>query len=402
VKLVATLRIAIIGRAPVGSYTSKLVKGFSAGSPDNHVTVYGLRGERRTEEYIRLVQTWTPGRFPFQVFRQLCRDKPDVVHVQHEFGMFGNPLTLSLAPLLYVFLKFLRVGVVTTLHSLLFPDSLSKESIGELLPSASRMPRILVEVGLHIVYGSACGFSNIVIVHQQSHKKKLEAYYGISGAKISFIPHGVGPTEYVADQELLSAWRSKFGTTRIMLYLGYISPRKGIEYLIDAFESFSKQKPDWILVLAGGLSKKYYEPYRKRIVNIISDRKMNDKIVMTGFVPESDADALYRLCDFVVLPYTQVVGNASACNLAMAYGKPIIASNLSPFLEKIEALEHGILCPPRDPARILDTMERLSSDPGLYGNISHNLERLRKMRDWERVALQTGRLYAMALNSRSS
>jgi len=281
---------------------------------------------------------------------------------------------------------------------MLFPDSLSKDSIGELLPSGSRVPKIIVELGLHVVYGSACRFSDTVIVHQQSHKKKLENYYRVRGTKISFVPHGVGRTEYAADQELFSAWRSKFGDRRIMLYLGYISPRKGIEYLIDAFESFSKQRSDWILVLAGGLSKKYYEPYRKRIEDTIAERSLTDKIVMTGFVPEGDADALYRLSDFVVLPYTQVVGNASACNLAMGYGKPIIASNLSPFPEEITHLQHGILCPPRDSVRLLEAMEKLSSDPGLYRYMCDNLIRLGKVREWKRVALEMQRVYVVALS----
>jgi glycosyltransferase involved in cell wall biosynthesis len=123
-----------------------------------------------------------------------------------------------------------------------------------------------------------------------------------------------------------------------------------------------------------------------------------DKILLTGFVPERDADALYRLCDFVVLPYTQEVGNASACNLAMGYGKPIIASNLSPFPEEIEDLHEGILCPPRDSVSLLEAMNKLSSDSRLYREISSNLGRLGKSRDWEMVASETERLYAIALN----
>jgi glycosyltransferase involved in cell wall biosynthesis len=387
----------MISRVPVGSYTSKLLKGFSISSPDHRIVVYAPRGESRTENYIRLVEVWTPGRYPFQIFRELCRDKPDIVHLQHEFGVFGDPLALSLAPVLYIFLKLLRVKVVTTLHSMVFPDSLSRDSIGDLLPAFSRIPKILVELGLRMTYSCACGFSNLVIVHQQSHKRKLEKYYQIGGSKISFVPHGVGPTEYASSQESFSTWRTKFGHARVMLYLGYISPRKGIEYLIDAFEAFTRRRPEWTLVLAGGLSKRYYEPYRKRIVDAITGKGLNDKVVMTGFVPESDADALYRLCDIVVLPYTQVVGNASACNLAMAYGKPIIATNLSPFPEEIENFQQGLLCPPRDSAELLAAMEKLCSDERLYTYMSNNLARLGKMRDWAVVASETQRLYALTL-----
>ncbi len=399
---VKTLKIAMVSRAPVGSYTSKFVRGLNHASEPDHVTIYGRKGENRSEQYVRLVETWTPTRFPFQIFRCLVRDRPDVVHIQHEFGMFGKPVTMSLLPILYLFLKFLHVRTVSTLHTTIFPDSLSNDSIGDLLPIASWIPKIAVEFGLHIVYGSACRLSDAVIVHQKSHKTKLQTYYKINAAKIAFIPHGVGHTEHVATGESLSRWASIIGSKKMALYFGYLSPRKGIDYLIDAFEEFSRERPGWILILAGGISKEFYLPYSHHIKNAISQKGLSNKIVMTGFVPEGDADALFRLCDFVVLPYTQVVGNASACNLAIGYGKPIIASNISPFSEEIENGQHGILCRPQDSREILGAMEKLSSDDEFYRKTCTNLEGLHAQRDWLTVAHESLRLYEAILTGRNA
>jgi len=183
------------------------------------------------------------------------------------------------------------------------------------------------------------------------------------------------------------------------LYFGYLSPRKGIDYLIDAFEEFSKQRPEWILILAGGISKAFYVPYFDHIKDAISGRGLSNRILMTGFVPEGDADALYRLCDFVVLPYTQVVGNASACNLAIGYRKPIIASNLSPFSEEIEDGRHGILCPPQDSNQILGALEKLSCETGLYMKICANLQQLSGSRDWRTIANESLGLYNLVLTN---
>jgi len=307
--------------------------------------------------------------------------------------MFGKPVTMSLVPILYLFLKFLRVRIVSTIHTTIFPDSLADDSIGELLPIASWIPKFVVEFGLHVVYGSACRLSDVVVVHQKSHRKKLQRYYKVSAEKISFIPHGVGHTEYMATPESLSHWTSIVRNKRLALYFGYLSPRKGIGYLVEAFEKFSKQRPEWILVLAGGISKGFYLPYFHHIKNTISEKGLGNKILMTGFVPEGDADALFRLCDFVVLPYTIVVGNASACNLAIGYRKPIIASNLSPFSEEIEDGQHGILCRPKDSSQILGAMERLSCDTGFYVKTCKNLRGLEASRDWKAVAHESLRLY---------
>ena len=359
-----------------------------------------MKGEKRSEQYIRLIETWTQARFPFQIFRRLCRDKPDVVHIQHEFGMFGKPVTMSMVPILYLFLKFLRLRTISTIHTTIFPDALSNDSIGDLLPISSWIPKTVVEFGLHLVYGSACRLSDAVIVHQRSQKVKLWRYYKINTSKIAFIPHGVGQTELLATPESLSHWISIIGNRRAVLYFGYLSPRKGIDYLIDAFEEFSRRKPGWVLILAGGISKEFYIPYFDHIKDTISRRGLSNSILLTGFVPEGDADALYRLCDFVVLPYTQVVGNASACNLAMGYRKPIIASNLSPFSEEIEDGRHGILCPPQDSRQILGALEKLSSNREFYMRICANLQRLETSRGWETIAKESLRLYNSVLSER--
>jgi glycosyltransferase involved in cell wall biosynthesis len=388
----------MVSRAPVGSYTSKLVKGFSNARPEDHLKVLGRQGETRNQQYITMVETWTSTLFPFQIFRRVCRDKPEVVHVQHEFGMFGKPATMTIMPLLYFFLRFLRVKTVSTIHSTIFPDALSDGSIEELLPIAAWIPRIVVEVGLHLVYGPACRLSNLVIVHQRSQKTKLQRFYRIKANKIAFIPHGVGRTEYPATQDSLSRWKATIGNRRVALYFGYVSPRKGLDYLLDAFEKFSSLNPEWMLILAGGLSKEYYRPYFDHIRASISDKNLKDRVLMTGFVPETEADALFLLCDLVVLPYTHVVGNASACNLAMGYGKPIVATNISPFPEEITDGRDGILCSPQNSGEILGAMEKLSSDTTLYNEMCKNVQAISASRDWEAIARWTHSLYESILS----
>ena len=308
---------------------------------------------------------------------------------------------MSMMPFLYLFLKLLRVRTVSTIHSTIFPDSLSNGSVGELLPIASWIPRIVILMGLHMVYGPACQLSDLVLVHQRSHKQKLQRYYRVRENKISFIPHGVGHTEYAATQECISRWKATIGDRRVALYFGYLSPRKGIDYLLDAFEKFSQEKPGWMLILAGGLSKEYYRPYFEHIKDTISRRNLKDRILMTGFVAECEADAIYTLCDIVVLPYTIVVGNASACNLAIGYGKPIIASRLSPFTEEIEDGQHGILCEPQNSTQIMKALEKLSDDPRLYNEMSVNIQQIRASREWENLALITQKLYSSKMHYRA-
>jgi len=157
-------------------------------------------------------------------------------------------------------------------------------------------------------------------------KKEVEFIrrYGIDYEKIHYIPHGINinhfkpqdPTKIIEKYNL-----SRFIDKDIILYVGRISKRKGIDILIEAFSLLKDDNPNALLLIVGGDSG-----YKKSIEKLAKKQKFNDRIAFLGFIPKKDLPGIYSLSKVVVYPskfeiFGHVILEANACE------KPVIASN---------------------------------------------------------------------------
>ncbi len=62
--------------------------------------------------------------YPFRVLAGTARAKPDIVHVQHEFFLYGGFLSALFFPVMLAMLKLLRKPLVVTVHGVIPPLSL--------------------------------------------------------------------------------------------------------------------------------------------------------------------------------------------------------------------------------------------------------------------------------------
>ena len=100
----------------------------------------------------------------------------------------------------------------------------------------------------------------------------------------------------------------------IGLYLGYFTKRKGLEYLIDAFQSMHSQN-HWLILAGDG----------ENLKNLKQKAVSLKRIVFTGYVEWDHKAYLYKLADYFVLPslhdpWGQVILEA------MCAGLPIITT----------------------------------------------------------------------------
>lgn len=109
-----------------------------------------------------------------------------------------------------------------------------------------------------------------------------------------------------------------------LLYIGSLSPRKNIPFLIKAFEEFMKANNiDIQLVLAGGKSWKDEE-----IHQTISKSPYRENIILTGFVDDDDLPYIYNQAEVFIYP-SLYEGFGIPILEAMASGCPVLTSNTS-------------------------------------------------------------------------
>jgi starch synthase len=147
--------------------------------------------------------------------------------------------------------------------------------------------------------------------------------------------------------------------TLTVLYVGSISVRKGIRYLIEAFRKISHPKKKLLLVgpdTNDGALKG---------VNLTAD------IVFTGALKDRQLEAAYESADVFCLPSIEE-GLALVLGEALSFGLPIIATCNTGADDIITDGNEGYIVPIRDSEAIRQKLQALADNPELINQIRHN------------------------------
>ena len=154
--------------------------------------------------------------------------------------------------------------------------------------------------------------------------------------------------------------------------MGQLSLRKGLHYLLEAFDKFSH--PNKRLHIAGPKILDY-EFFLDRI-------KGNDKIIFHGKTNKAELIKLYNLADVFVLP-TLEDGYSIVINEAMACGCPVIVTTNSGAEEYVNESKCGMVVPIRNSDKIVENLEILASDKNMLGELSYNASKIDSRKSWD-------------------
>lgn len=295
-----------------------------------------------------------------KAYSTMVRFTPDVVHVQHEYGLFGKHYGVSVVPLLIQF-RMLGIPIVTTLHTV--------------YQEIDAPHQILLE--------SMVLNSDRVIVHEEYQRKTLEQTLpqGLR-SKIAVIPHGA------REVEILTGARKKLGLPedkKIILIIGYIRPSKNFELVIDIFPKIRERYPDAVLVMAGKIRGQEYVDYRNFLYQKIASSPAKDNIIIIrGQLPQDVFDQLLCAADVVVLPY-KLSSQSGILAHCLSFGRPIVASNSQALLDAVAKTKAGLVCDGE--MDFIDNIVRILSNPEFASTLSENGRRyVREHISWSIVA----------------
>lgn len=168
----------------------------------------------------------------------------------------------------------------------------------------------------YIMLGEKCAvkFADEIIVLSHSAQMYFKEKYG---RDTRLIPNGVTPALPAAAD--LIATEFNLEKDGYILYLGRITPEKGIHYLIEAYKEL---KTDKKLVIAGGSSDS--DGY---LAEMKAMAEKNRNIIFTGFVQGKKLEELYSNAYLYVLP-SLLEGMPLSLLEAMSYGNCCVVSDI--------------------------------------------------------------------------
>lgn len=220
--------------------------------------------------------------------------------------------------------------------------------------------------------------------------------YGIDDEKIHYIPHGINFNHFKPcyPKNIIERYKLNFlANKKIILYVGRIARRKGIDILIKAFSLLKNEIPDSYLLIVGG-----DYGYRLKIEKLAKEQKSHKRIIFLGFVPKKLLPEVYSLADVVVYPskfeiFGHVILEANACE------KPVIASNHWGPKELIINGKTGFLTRYGDAKELKENITKILNNELLQKKMGKQArDYVKKNFSWENNAKKHFELYKQVLN----
>ncbi|MEE9543272.1 MAG: glycosyltransferase [Thermodesulfobacteriota bacterium] len=143
---------------------------------------------------------------------------------------------------------------------------------------------------------------------------------GITKDRVRVIYNGIDIEAYKLLPER-GAFRKKYalGDKEVILFLGKMTPRKGIDFLVKSFAELDR--PNAVLVLAGNDMG-----FKEKVEAVIKEKGVEDRVVFTGLLIDDEKLSAYVDADVLVYPAVYEIFGLVPFEALMC-GAPVIVTD---------------------------------------------------------------------------
>ena len=223
--------------------------------------------------------------------------------------------------------------------------------------------------------------------------------YGAQAERLAMVPCGVDPLAFAPGSKaharrLLGLRDDEF----VVLQLGRMVPRKGIDNAIRALALMDRSRPVRLLVVGGNSAdaSERITPEIARLRAVARDCGVGACVTFMGQRPHGALRDYYLAADvFVSTPWYEPFGITPL--ESMACGTPVIGSAVGGIRYSVVDGVTGYLVPPRDPRALAQRLELLRDNPALAAALGRaGVHRVRSRFTWDRVATELVDVYRAA------
>jgi glycosyltransferase involved in cell wall biosynthesis len=162
-----------------------------------------------------------------------------------------------------------------------------------------------------------------------------------------------------------------------LLFFGFIRDYKGLDLLIEAFNTLDNS---YNLIIAGE-SYGSFEKYS----NMINNSPFKENIhVFTDYIPDNKVPLFFGAADVCILPYKSAT-QSGITSIAYHFGVPIIATDVGGLKESIVHKSTGLIVAEPSSTLIAESV-KFYFDNNLLASMKHDIIQLKERLSWSKFA----------------
>jgi glycosyltransferase involved in cell wall biosynthesis len=230
-------------------------------------------------------------------------------------------------------------------------------------------------VSTHLMRKTLLDATGVITVSEELRRRAIEL--GVVPDKVTTVLNGCDFDVFHPRDRAAERRQAGIDTdTELVLYVGWLSPTKGLAELMDAMIALGAKRPRLRLALVGEGS------YRQPLADKARTAGIADRVQFLGRMDSEGVSRWLGISNVFCLPsYSE--GCPNAVVEAIASGRPVVATDVGGIPELVRN-GCGMLVPPMDTTRLQEALERALSTTWDEAGISKHFGR-----SWESAAEET-------------
>ena len=329
-------------------------------------------------------------------FRRLLKEEEfDLVCIHFAYSALG----------ILLFPKTKHLPIVRIFYGP-WADEHREEVKNRFATSSSYMKKFLLQMKQWLTYKVMYGIEEFcfdrsieIDVLSEFSKHLLINNYNVPNGKIKVISGGVDTQRFTLanDKKAIKKRLALPKDKIILLTIRRLTPRMGLENLIEAMSYVVGKRKDVLLVIGG-------TGFLREGLECLVDRcALRENIQFRGFIPEEELPLYYQAASVFILPTIALEGFGLIILEALACGTPVLGTPVGAIPELIRPLDRNLLFKDTKPISIAQGILDFLSSPyeekypprWLRGCVKQNYS-------WEKVTSQIEDLFAAVMNWKKS
>ncbi len=306
----------------IASYSAELVKVLRKKGNQVHIVCHPDGGSPGEKHVHPVMDTQEPG-WDEAVYKTVKEIKPDVVHIQHEYGLYqtNRDHGVGLFRPLFRWKIDRKFPVVVTYHSVY-------ERLNTMMSRYMDVMQGLVDAG---------------IVHEAYQWLNLPVHLGRVPHNVYVIPHGAKEKVRITRQKAKKKLRLE--NKKVIGMIGWFHRAKGFHRVLERWDSIAETMGEnAVLVLAGEARRgdQAQLEYKEKLLSLVEGCRFQNQIrIFLGSFSPDEYERILASFDVMVMPYSNASQSGNLAN-SFSVGVPVVATAMEGLKAELEESGAGL------------------------------------------------------------